>query len=546
MLRSVWLKTIRDHRLAVIGWGVGLGLLLYALYATAEQALRGGVAQIYQSFRFYAEPVAIDTVPGYITFRGTSVLIPTLLAIWVLLMGARLLRGEEERGSMDVLLSYPLGRIRLLLEKMAGAAVSILLICLILAGFAMLGQASAHEAADYARALGAMLNVWLFELCVLGVACFLSQFLRTAGAAAGWTGGVLLVMFMLDAVGRTVEAAGWLRYLSLYHYYNANKPLIPSVPADWAALVVLVLLLLGLLVTNAWVFARRDLGGVVLDLSLGGQREEKPLELLEAAWGSPWLRSLGWRTLRARTLAILAWMVGICVGYAGLLTWMLPRLLEVFRRIVAEGGVIGELFSGQDIATNQGVISAALFGFIPVLVSFYALTLAASWSRDLDSGRMEIVLATPNPRSRLLLEHAAAVILATIIMPVVLWLAILLAAWAVDLRVDAAKLAAASAAIFPLELIAVGLVYLLACKLPSGAVMGITSAFLLVSFLAEFLQPMIKMPGWLIGLSIFHQYGTPAVTGMEWGTFLALLAIGLALLVAAVVAFGRTSLAARS
>jgi len=33
---------------------------------------------------------------------------------------------------------------------------------------------------------------------------------------------------------------------------------------------------------------------------------------------------------------------------------------------------------------------------------------------------------------------------------------------------------------------------------------------------------------------------------MEWGRFLALLAVGVALLVAAVVAFGRTSLAARS
>jgi len=546
MFRSVWLKTIRDHRIAVLGWSIGLGLLLYALYATAEQVLRGGVAEIYQSFRFYADPVAIDTVPGYITFRGTSVLIPTVLAIWVLLTGARLLRGEEERGSMDVLLSYPLGRVRLLLEKLIGVAVSILLICLILAGFAMLGQASAHEAVDYGRALGAMLNVGLFELCVLLVACLLSHFLRTAGAAAGWTGGVLLVMFMLDAVGRTVEGAGWLRNLSLYHYYNANKPLIPSVPADWAALAVLGVALLALLVINAWVFARRDLGGVVLDLSAGGQREEKPLELLEEAWGSLWLRSLGWRTLRARSLAILAWTVGICGGYAGLLTWMLPRLLDVFRRVVGEGGVLGELFSGQDISTNQGVISAALFGFIPVLVSFYALTLAASWSRDLDNGRMEIVLSTPQPRSRLLLEHAAAVILAAIFLPVVLWLAILLAACAVDLRVDVARLAAASAAIFPLELIAAGLVYLLACRLPSGAATGLASAFLLVSFLGEFLRPVVNMPDWLIGLSIFHQYGTPAVTGMEWGRFLALLAVGVALLVAAVVAFGRTSLAARS
>ena len=39
------------------------------------------------------------------------------LALWPLLAGSRMLRGEEERGSMDALLSLPRGRVRVALEK---------------------------------------------------------------------------------------------------------------------------------------------------------------------------------------------------------------------------------------------------------------------------------------------------------------------------------------------------------------------------------------------------------------------------------------------
>src|SRR5438270_1733327 len=119
---SVYLKTLRDFRIAIFGWGVGIGLLMYAvltavpsLMGTAEA--RASLVILAGSFSWIAEPVAVDTPGGYATWKyGFTILV---MALWPLLVGSRMLRGEEERGSMDALLSLPRARMRVALEKVA-------------------------------------------------------------------------------------------------------------------------------------------------------------------------------------------------------------------------------------------------------------------------------------------------------------------------------------------------------------------------------------------------------------------------------------------
>ncbi len=119
---SVYLKTLRDFRLAILGWGMGMGLVMYDVLAAvpslmATPAARQTLVSLASSFAWQAEPVAVDTVGGYATWKeGLFIL---LIAIWPLLACSRLLRGEEERGSMDALLSLPRGRLRVALEKLA-------------------------------------------------------------------------------------------------------------------------------------------------------------------------------------------------------------------------------------------------------------------------------------------------------------------------------------------------------------------------------------------------------------------------------------------
>ena len=544
MLRTIWLKTLRDHRLAIVSWGLALGLTVYGVYATANQVLKAGVAQVYQSLQFLAEPVAIDTPAGYVTFRLLSWFVPTLLAIWALLTGARLVRGDEERGTLDVLLACPVGRARFLLAKLLGAAAALLLICAALAVFIVLGQLSLGESPAYLRAAFAALNIYLFELCVLVLAALLSHLLRVARTAAGWTAALLATMLVLDGLGRTVAQAHWVSALSIYHYYNANKPLVPTVSADWLAAGALAIFVVVCTFLGIEAFTRRDLGGVAvqIDLRLRARTRTTPV-LVEEAWCSPWVRLPSLRTIRARLFAILGWTLGASC-YAGVVTWLIPRMLDVLQRTVAERSTLSDFVRGHDVSTTQSVLALIVSLFMPVVASLYALTLASSWSRDLDNGLCESELATPHRRARLLFEHQCAVLLAALLFPVVLWVVIRLVAIGVGVQIDAGQIAAACAGIFPLEVIAAALVYLLASRFSAATVTSLVGGLVVVSYLAEFLQPLLKLPGWAISLSLFHQYNGMTTAGMRWGTFGLLLGAGLVLLGAALDAFERVDLAA--
>src|SRR5205809_476403 len=120
--KSIYLKTLRDFRVAILGWGVGMGLLMYVVLAAvpslvATAAARASVVSLAGTFSWLAEPIAVDTPGGYVTWKyGLTLLI---IAIWPLIACSRLLRGEEERGSLDALLSLPRGRVRGVLEQLA-------------------------------------------------------------------------------------------------------------------------------------------------------------------------------------------------------------------------------------------------------------------------------------------------------------------------------------------------------------------------------------------------------------------------------------------
>src|SRR5260370_32250537 len=120
--RSIYLTTVRGFRVPIFGWGVGLGVLMAAVLAAVPTLLntaaaRAAVVALGSSFAFIAAPIKIDPPGGYATWKyGLTILV---VCIWPILASTGMLRGEEERGSMDLLLSLPRARLRVAVEKVA-------------------------------------------------------------------------------------------------------------------------------------------------------------------------------------------------------------------------------------------------------------------------------------------------------------------------------------------------------------------------------------------------------------------------------------------
>ena len=94
-LRSVFLKTLRDYRIPILGWGIGMGLVVVSPMASVATLLstpqaREQLVGLAATFAWNADVVAVDTIGGYATFKiGIFIF---LIAVWPLLAASRMLR----------------------------------------------------------------------------------------------------------------------------------------------------------------------------------------------------------------------------------------------------------------------------------------------------------------------------------------------------------------------------------------------------------------------------------------------------------------------
>src|SRR6266566_1562003 len=471
MFRSMWSKTLRDYRVPILAWGIGLALLMFVGFATATAPVLAAFASIAPLVGFLGEPVAMRTPAGYISFRYMETTLPLLLSFWPILVGARLVRGEEERGTMDVLLGTPQARTRLLLEKT---------IALVLA--------------------------------------------------------LLLLAWLLNIAGREVSGS-WLQYLSPFYYYNLNRPLIPSFTDTPAAALVLLGLSLLLAASSAVLFARRDIGRAAFvwqrTSANGKHQAERSLSRAERAVST---RAVSLRSLAASGWSSFWWLLGMAAFCAAIL-YITPSFTKSFYNVVQQTPWLAQLFFDTPTNTNTGVLGTLLFFFLPALVVIFALTLALKWSADLENGRLELIFSTPQARLRVLLERFGANVLVVLLAPVLTWLVLIIGAQLINLNINQGRVFAASFSMLPLALITIGLVYALAGRLRYGAVLGLVSAYLALSYLEETLEGLVPIPSWIGHISIFHLYGNPIFGILDWGNVLGMTGVGIVLLVIGLVQF---------
>jgi ABC-2 type transport system permease protein len=544
---SMYLKTLRDARIAILGWGLGVGLLTYAVLAAYPSLVetpqaRASLVSLSSSFAWLAEPIKVDTPGGYATFKyGFTIL---LVAIWPLLVCSRLLRGEEDRGSMDVLLSLPHRRWRIALEKLAAVWTALLTIGLLIGLLAFMG--GKKVSADFSLSDALLFGLNLALICGVSgsIALLLSQFTQEHGTAAGWTGGSLLVFIVLDMVHRVISGTEWLSQLSPVYYFNASKPLIPSHGINPAAM--LLLLALNILLSSAavWLFVRRDIGRTVTRPSF----LHLPKRANQPAYTLP-IGDWSLRSIYARSLGMIAvpacWWTLAIAGFAGWMIIVVKQTEANLRTIYESSPVLKDIVTkvgGGDITTNATILSA-LFTFLPLLLMAFAVTQANRWSADEEEGRLELLLSTPQPRLRVLLGRFAALTTATVIIGVLTLAVTALASVATGLKLDGGNLAAATLSMIPLGLLVAAIGYLLSGWLSTALETGLLSFLLVVWFFISFVGPELKWPDATLRLSAFYYYGTPLVHGLPTWDTLTILAISVGVLVLASVRFMQKDIA---
>jgi ABC-2 type transport system permease protein len=193
---------------------------------------------------------------------ATGMMHPVMLALLTaaaLLVSAGSVAAEIERGTIDLVLTRPVGRLPFLLAK---ALASILAVTAAQAG-GLVGVLAARQTIGSVRSLAAgpvlraMLGSWLLFVGIAMVGLLVSARSSLRGRAIGITVGVVVGWFFLNFIALLIDSVSGLRYASPFHYFQPTDLLAGTAPAR--DLLVLAAIAAAALAWAAISFSRRDL-----------------------------------------------------------------------------------------------------------------------------------------------------------------------------------------------------------------------------------------------------------------------------------------------
>jgi ABC-2 type transport system permease protein len=542
-LGSVFGKTLRDQRNALIA----VGLLLSAItVGTASQVVaefdtiesrRLLVAQMDMLPPLFhgllGQPINIETLPGFISWRLMGFL-PILIGAWAIAILSATIAGEAARGTLELVLSTPVSRTRLAVQKVAAISVALLVAMALAALLTWLGSVAFAVLPGDEASLAAVGGEFAYVLGVsllFGMLAFALAPLLGRGIAAGIAASALFGSYIVNGYADLVPGFDVLRVISPFYWTLQHRPM--AGPSDWPALALVFGGAALLAVVGVVLFRRRDLASTV---SLPGGARATRLATLTGRFGlaGPTSRSLGelWP-------AALGW--GLGVGLYGL---FIAVSAEEFARVLAAIPQMREIFDrfypGVDMLTAGGLLQLTMFNFASLIVGLAAATLVGAWASDETERRLEILLATPVARVSWALRTGLGVLAAIFVMTLAMGLGVGLG---VVLMGDPLSGPLSGALVLGLYGTALAGVGMLVAGLGWPHRAGLAVAVLAISiWLLDFLGAILNLPEHVINLALVRHLGQPMAGLYNELGMLLVAVVALGGLVGGALAFARRDL----
>jgi ABC-2 type transport system permease protein len=200
---------------------------------------------------------ALFSPDGYLTSQAFGWLVPLLTLVLGIGIGAAAVAGEEEAGTMDLLLALPITRTSVVLQKLGSMVVLLMVLGLAIFAGTALGAVSVDMDLSTVNLAAASFSGALLGLVFGTLALAIGAATGRRGTSLGVSSGDALVAFLIQTLAPIV---GWLEPfhpLTPFYYNAESQPLVNGL--HWGHAGVL-LGLSGLFVLIALVtFRRRDI-----------------------------------------------------------------------------------------------------------------------------------------------------------------------------------------------------------------------------------------------------------------------------------------------
>lgn len=529
----VFRLSMRQATRSGLAWGVMFGVVIATSalgYATAYKTLaaRKAFALAFSTNAglnaITGRAIALETVAGYTVWKSLATL-SILASVWGLLMGSRLLRGEEESGRFELLLTGLTTKRRATAQILAGTTCGFIVL------FAVTALIAISVGRDHTVRIAASSMVFYAFTVVVGGAMFLalgallSQIAATRRQAAGYSAAILAAAYALRMVADSGSDLGWLRWASPLGWIEELQPLTAPRPIALAPILVCTGAAALLAVYLA---GRRDLGASVIpDHSSAPPRTA----LLTGPLGLSFRLTRGTNSAWLFGIAATALLLGFVAKQAGTSFNNTPSIVSAFHRL-------GLNASGAD--SYLGLSSLIVASYI----GFLAASATAAMREEEADGLVESFLVRPVARWRWFLDRFAlicgVVTAGGLLAGVFTWIG----AASTHAGVSVSSLVAAGLNTVPPAICIVG-IGVLTMGLAPRATAWVAYGVLIWSFLVKLLGDVLRLSHWVLDTSVLQQMAPAPAVQPDWASAGALVALGLLGVVIGGFAFNHRDLVAR-
>jgi len=241
---------------ALTGWG----MLMPVIYSAFGQQL----ADIVNTFPAIQQFVHFGggdlfSLPGTIAVGYIHPIAIALLSVFAIALPLSWIAGEQQRGTLEIVLARPIARISYYLTLLAastlftGLAMAATLVGTVLATAAV----GLLDQLTLANLPALWLNGLLLYLAIAAISFAASVTFDRLGPAAGFVLGIVLTSYFLQVLGSLWPDAEWLQPYSIFHYLDPSAVLLDGLQVFDAVLLAAVGALA--VVYALAVFPRRDL-----------------------------------------------------------------------------------------------------------------------------------------------------------------------------------------------------------------------------------------------------------------------------------------------
>lgn len=260
---EVCLETLRERRRALAWWALGVAgvvALNVAFYPSVRDVpgLADFSQQLPEAARalFAGGELDMTSPAGYLTSQVFALTAPLLFLVFAIGSGADAVAGEEERGTLDVILAQPISRSSYVIQRFLALVASVVLLGFALFVATLLGAAAVDLEIGAVEVAAGSGSVVLLAVALGGVALAAGAVVPGRGRAIAIATTIAIAAWLLDGLGQAVDALEPWRPLSPYYQTLGRNPLRTGVPwLGWGITAGVVLAVVAVAVVG---FERRD------------------------------------------------------------------------------------------------------------------------------------------------------------------------------------------------------------------------------------------------------------------------------------------------